>query len=345
MSEVNITYEKDVSHCEVSTYVKVVTIDKIVPAINSDNLDYISFKEIGWNVVSQKGLHFEGERVLYIPPDSILPFELSELTEVTKYLNKGKVRAIRLRGNRSEGLILDQEKVEPYLPYIMKWEDPPTVAMRGQSAPSKDVPSYFCKFYHMPNILNEPFTFGKGEPIYYSEKIHGTNFRFGRLKNPQTEEYMDYVGSHNIVIKDDEETFNNNIYWKIFRQFFKGKIPEDIVFFGEIFGPGIQHLTYDVKEVSVKLFHAMKYGDYLNIKIVKELCDFYDLPYVNFHETTFQSIEDIRNLSTLPSEYTTKHGREGVVLVSYEFPERMAKCISFEYLAGEKAKKKRTERH
>lgn len=334
-----ITYLRDIDHCELSPYVKMVTINTVEPAENSDFLDKLTFKEMGWNAISQKGLHDAGKQVMFIPAESVIPYELSEELEVTKYLSKGRVRVVKFRGNRSEGLIVDREKVEPYLPYIMKWEDKPTVQMQGQTQSPSDVALDFCKFYKMPNILNEPDTFAIGEEIFHSEKLHGTNTRCGNLRHPQTEEYQFYVGSHNNVLKETEK----NLYWRILKQY-KEKMPRDVVFFGEIFGMGVQHLHYGASEPKVAFFAATKKGVYLPIPTFCQLCYENDLPHVAFHTTRYESVEQIRELADSPSECNSDI-REGVVLVSIAFPDRMAKCIGFKYQTRRDGQEKRTERH
>jgi len=316
-----ITYLRDIAHCEPTPYVRMVTIDTIGPADNSDFLDKVSFKEMGWNAISQKGLHEAGKQVMFIPAESVIPYELSEELEVTKYLSKGRVRVVKFRGNRSEGLIVDREKVEPYLPYIMKWEDKPTVQMQGQTQSPSDVAMDFCKFYKMPNILNEPNIFAIGEEIFHSEKWHGTNTRCGNLRHP--------------VLKETEK----NLYWRILKQY-KEKMPRDVVFFGEIFGMGVQHLHYGAKEPKVVFFAAMRNYKYLPIPTFCQLCCENDLPHVAFHTTRYESVEQIRELADSPSECNSDI-REGVVLVSIAFPERMAKCIGFKY----QTRKNKTERH
>jgi len=335
----NITYERNIDHCSPTPYAKMVTIEEIGPAENSDFLDKVTFKEMGWNCVSQRGLNKAGDKVMFIPAESVLPFELGELLEITKYLSKGRVRVTKLRGNRSEGLIVDPGKVEPYLPYIMKWEDLPSVRMMGEMLSPAEVSIDFIKFYHMPNILNEPDTFAVGERIFYSEKIHGTNLRCGKLKHPVTSDYQLYVGSHNIVLKESKE----NLYWQVVNEKLAEKLPEDITFFGEIFGIGVQHLHYNSKQPDVLLFAAAKRGEYLSVHHFFETCVKYGLPHIITHPVTFESIEQIRALADRPSEMTDSHMREGVVLVSLKHPEKMAKCVSFNYLTGKPGK--RTERH
>jgi len=329
-------YERKVDHCEVSPYIKNVTIASIKHAENSDNLDSVSFHEIGWNCLVRRDSFKEGDTTLFIPPESVLPFELSEKLEITKYLSKGKVRITRLRGNRSEGLIVDKEIVEPYIPFILKWEDLPSITMGGKCLSQNEVNPYFEKFYKIPNILNEPFTFEVGERLFYSCKIHGTNARCGYLLHPRKEDYEFYVGTHNTIRKESE----NDLWWKVLDKF-KGKLPKDVIYYGEIFGEGIQHLHYDRKEPDILFFNSAMGGNY---RVVEELlldCLKYNLPCINFHEIEFEDLEQIRQLADLPSEYTKSHHREGIVLVSKDRPSVMAKCISMQYLLT----KNRSERH
>lgn len=338
----NITYErKELDHCEVSKYVKDVTIRFVTPAENSDRLEKVYLMEVGWQCVSQKGLYKVGDKVMLIPPDSVLPFELGEKLDITSYLSKGRVRVTRFRGNRSEGLLINKEKIKEYLPYILKWEDTPTVQMNGEMESASKIPYQFYKYLRIENFLNIPYTFDVGETIYYSEKIHGTNARFAAMPNPETNLYEYYVGSHNVVLKETE----GNLYWKAFNEYIRDKIPTDTLLFGEIFGPGVQHIAYGRKKFDILLFGAMKNGEFLSIPEFIEMCSYNKLPRVNFHKIIFESEEQLRELADLPSEVTDKHVREGIVVVSAERPEGIAKVISFDYLTSKKMKKKRTERH
>lgn len=334
-----VTYQRQVLHCEPSPYVKEVTVKEIKPAENSDLLDTVTFNEIGWYAITRRDSLSPGDRVMFIPPDSVLPFELSELLNITTYLSKGKVMVTNLRGNRSEGLIVTPEKVTPYLPYIMKWEDPPTVAMRGEMMARGEIPFTFERFYRMPNILNVPDTFSVGEPIFYSEKVHGVNSRFAMLVNPKTEKHQLYVGSHDVVLREKD----GNLFWKVANKLIADKLPPDYVFYGEIFGIGVQHYHYGRKKHDILLF-AAKDKDTREYMLPSEflaLCEEYKLPHVTMHERTFTSLEELRKLADEPSELTDLHWREGIVISSGVRRGKMAKCIGFKYLE----EKKRTERH
>lgn len=333
-----VTYQRPVDHCSVSPYVKMITIKTVNPAVNSDHLDTVTFNESGRFALVKRGQFKVGDSVLFIPAETVLPLELSNKLGVTNYLTKGRVRVAKLRGNRSEGLVVEKEMVEPYLPYLMKWEDPPTVHMKGNPMKRDDVPLEFEKFYRMSNLLDEPNLFSENECIFVSEKIHGTNCRFGYLQNPNTKKFELYVGSHNVVLKESD----NNVYWKTVKKVVSSRLVEapGIVFYGEIYGPGIQHLHYDLDIPTLKVFAATRRYDYMNVLELKDHCDRLCLPIVRHHKTTFTDLETLRTWADSPSEVALTHMREGIVVVSCDRPDVMAKVIGFDYLT----KKKRTER-
>jgi RNA ligase (TIGR02306 family) len=330
------TYQRDVEHCSVSPYVREVTITSVEPAHNSDNLDCIKFAEMGWQCVSQRGLRQVGQKVMFIPAESVLPFALGEELEITNYLSRGRVKVAKLRGNRSEGIIVERELIEDYIPFIMKWEDPPTRSMMGEFLSPSEISPYMHKFYKAPNILDEPFTFAVGEELLYSEKIHGTNWRIGKLPHPVTEEMQLYVGGHETVFKDTVE----NVYLNASRKI-ANKLPEGVLFFGEIFGKGIQgsKMTYGVT-FGFRFFAASAKGVYMSHTELAALCKQYNLPCVEFKRIVFTDLEAVRALSEGRSSYA-EHIKEGVFLVSVKYPEKMAKCLNGAYLEMQNRK----ERH
>lgn len=364
-------YQRNVSHCEVSDYVKKVTIKTIESAYNSDKLDRIEFNEVAYEAISQKGLWKVGDLVIWIPGESIIPYELSEKLGVTDYLSKGRVRTIRLRGNRSEGLIAPIETASPYLDKILKWETPPEFQYKDKKSgynskhlQKDEIPGLFSKFYKIPNIMNEPHIFKPGESIVVTEKIHGMNFRCAYLQRPSIgwfwdtvyrimywitgnkkyDQYQYYVGTHNTVIRDLPGGYNE-LFWSTFKeQGLKDKIPKDYVFYGELHGPGIQKgFDYGLEKPQIRFFAAIikSTGNYLTPKFFQWLCWENDLPYIPQLKYEFENIDQLRSLSEKPSSLTDKHIREGIVIVSKENGAKMAKCINFGYLE----KDDRTEYH
>jgi RNA ligase (TIGR02306 family) len=327
-----VTYERFIDHCKPSPYIKNCTIKTVLPAENADALDIVTFNELGWQSVIQKGSLKVGDEVIFLVPETVIPNEMAEELNITKYLSKGKVHVATLRGNRSAGLIVSKEVLEKYRDYILRWEDPPEVALRGEAMAKYDVNIDFEEFYRMPHLMNEPDTFRVGEKLFYSEKIHGANFRFGKLRHPVTGDYVIYVGGHEIVLKENEK----NTYWRMFNKYFRTNLPEDLEFFAEIAGCGIQKgFHYGSKKDSfAKVFAISKNVQYLPVPEVIRICDELGFPHVDFHEIVYDGIASIQALADEDSEITNEHIREGVVLVSAEDANRMAKCLSFYYLEG-----------
>lgn len=87
----------------------VEVITEIKPHPNADRLELV--KVLGYQVVCQIGLHKVGEKVVYIQPDNFLPARSADQTSISwadeyrKY-SPSRIRAIKLRGEWSEGLIV-----------------------------------------------------------------------------------------------------------------------------------------------------------------------------------------------------------------------------------------------
>lgn len=351
------TYQRDIDHCELTDLVRPVTIKSVEPAQNSDFLELIKFEEVGWQCLAQKDKNNVGDVVMYIPPESVLPFELTEEAEITKLTAKGRVKAIRLRGNRSEGLILPVEMVEKYLGYIYKWEDLVDATLRGKVLANKESSYDMVRIQKIPNILNEPNIFFPGERLFVSEKIHGANLRAGVLER-QAGGFRSYVGSHRMVLdwqnmgeEDKLNVFKNGLDQINVIKNDELALPVGLLFFGEAFGKkckggaAIQtNFGYGRKNTDVLFYTATKAGEYLLPEKFMKLCDMYDLPRVNFHEITFESIDQLRELAEQPSEFTKEHIREGIVVYSADRSGVIAKVISFKYMELQ-GRGKTTETH
>ncbi len=79
-------------------------IDSVGPHPNADRLELARVR--GWQTVVRKGMWTEGDECVYVPVHAVLPLELSDKLGVTQYLSKGRVRAARLRGEVSYGILM-----------------------------------------------------------------------------------------------------------------------------------------------------------------------------------------------------------------------------------------------
>lgn len=183
--------------------VEVSVIDNIQPHDNADRLEIATVK--GWQCVVMKGKYKKGDKIIYIPIDSMIPFELSEKLGITKYLeNKKKdksgeiislrVKTIKLRGVISQGLIIDVEDpswqvgddVKDKLgikKYIPKFNNAKFHSNVKHNYPNWRLPNYvgFNKYTDIENFYNFLNVIKEGEEVVATEKIHGTNSRMARL--------------------------------------------------------------------------------------------------------------------------------------------------------------------
>lgn len=330
-NENGFEYEKNVSHCDKSNYVSVVTATEFIPIEGADKIEVMKFAEKAWQVVVPKGGYKVGDKLTLIPPEAVLPMELSEKLGITRYLSKGRVKIARMRGALSQGVVADPTIVEPYLDGIMQWEDEPSVGMSGEMLPRAETPLEFSKFYKMPLIMNEPDTFRIGEEIYISEKIHGSNARASILKHPFTEEYQMYIGTHETIRRETE----SDMYWYVIKETLKKnnvELPKDLIFFGELWGYKIQHLGYGKSERLFTCFAILDLrGQYLNPAEVTRICNEINLPCVKFTRMVFNGVDELLKIADGPSEYWDGI-KEGIVCVSAEDANRMAKVIGMKYL-------------
>ncbi len=173
-----------------SLIVQVCSVDAVEKHPNADRMEIVTVK--GWRTCTGKGQLKVGDKVVYIPPDVILPIALSDRWGVTKYLapvNNGtgaRVRVARLRGEPSYGLTVSVENPEWGVGHdvaehygMTKWE-PPMDCTEGDA--EREHPA-FHYYFNLEKINNFPDVIKEGEEVVFEEKIHGKNCRLGIIRD------------------------------------------------------------------------------------------------------------------------------------------------------------------
>lgn len=300
-----------------SLVVPVATISEIRPHHNADTLDIAQV--LGWQVVIKRGSLHEGDNIVYFPPDTVLPLECSDRFGVTQYLDRGRIKATRLRGEPSFGLVvpvedeawdLGQNVAEYY--GATKWEPPTRESRGGHHVPNDHgVPRHplFTQYTDIENLRHYPSILDQDELVVVTEKIHGTNSRIGLLDG----EWV--AGSHRVQRGPADE-----LYWspkpvveKLLT--YLGKHHKQVILFGEIFGGGVQSLDYGIPgHGGYRAFDLLVDGRYLDWMTFETLCFDFDVPTVpELSGGTFE-MSRIRQLSEGPTYLGAGHLREGVVV-------------------------------
>ena len=143
----------------------------------------------GWQCVVQKGVYKVGDKVVYLPIDSILPHEIESKIfppDSKVKLSKSRVKTIKLRGAISQGLVVPLDvlgidfktkegtSVRDILG-ITKFEParkPVRMQVAGSRASKRETNPNFKKYTNINHLKNYPKSL-EGKHCVVSEKIHG----------------------------------------------------------------------------------------------------------------------------------------------------------------------------
>ncbi|WP_309060158.1 RNA ligase (ATP) [Streptomyces sp.] len=226
--------------------------------------DALELAQVGlYRAVVAKGAYRTGDAAVYIPEQAVLPAGLIEELGLTGRLaggNHDRVKAVRLRGELSQGIVcrpralagVDLVKAAgdgtdfAELLGITKWVPPVPPAMSGEveSAPE------LLPWVDIENVQRYPEVFTPGEPVVLTEKLHGS----ACLLTYVADEGRVHVsskgfGSRSLALKEDPR----NLYWRAVRGHGVAEVAAELAerlgarrvgVFGEVYGAGVQDLTY-----------------------------------------------------------------------------------------------------
>ena len=283
--------------------VSIERVRSVQPHPNADRLDLIEV--LGWQCVVSKDSFKVGDLCVYFPIDSVLPQPVEQAIfgiDSKVKLEKSRVRTIKLRGAVSQGLAVHPQTLISLLPYsigegdevteklgVTKYEPPAsgTLTVAHVKTSKKQTNPNFRKYTEIENGKNYPDLFQEGEEVVVTEKIHGTNFRAGRVPFSAStlwKKILQFLGlapkfefvygSHNVQLQDKvlaSTYYDKNVYAEAVVKYGLAHkdnmfyIPDGYVVYGEVYGDGIQKgYNYGLGERALVLFDIMKDGEYLD---------------------------------------------------------------------------------
>ena len=180
-----------------STFTCPVVKIKLEPHPNANKIEIAKVGE--YQSIVQKGQYQDGEAVIYIPEQAIVPENVLDFVGLKDKLSgkyKNRVKAVRLRGVVSQGLIVPIDAVNLNGPLrehpfvgddvkeilgVIKYEPPIPNELRGEVFAKAD---YAFKF-DVENFKKFPHVFEEGERVTITEKLHGTFCFYGKIINPR----------------------------------------------------------------------------------------------------------------------------------------------------------------
>lgn len=318
---------------------------------DADTLEIANIQ--GYQSIVRKGQFKTGDFVVYIPEQALLPNWLIERLGLVGKLagsNKNRVKAIKLRGVLSQGLLYpvvnvfekgisnaiedsdgnhhvvhEGQDVSKILG-IMKYEPKIPVHLAGDV---DNLSGYTLK-YDIENFKNYPDILDENEEVVLSEKLHGTWSICG---------YHPHLGIDRPIISSKglsakglafklNENNKDNLYVKTFNSLNKNNSlilklkdlfnDQPVYLLGEIFGSGVQDLTYGQ---GTPIFNAFDIyvgdpgkGRFLNFTEFVDACDTINISRVptlyvgNFNKELMLKITN--GLDTI----SHLHIREGIVI-------------------------------
>jgi RNA ligase (TIGR02306 family) len=323
--------------------VEVCTIEEVKQHPNADKVELVRCKN--WWCVSGIGQYKVGDKVVYFPPDSVIPEELAEKFGIAKYcaqLPKNadgtrptslRIKAQRFRGESSFGTVQTPDdpnwevgySVKEY--YGVEKYEPPIRATDGDA----DHPvSAFHGYTNIENIGNFPGVFEDGEEVVIDEKIHGSNSRIGLILHPDEEtgvaSWIFMCGSNSVRRREFNLKGVRSFYWdpltenmkQLLTHLSQGKA--NVIVFGEIFGAGVQDMQYGQPGRNYRSFDIAVDGKYLDDDVKKAVLSEFGIEMVpHLYRGPF-SMEKVKELTDGPTTVCDPTmagkfpGREGIVI-------------------------------
>ncbi|MGW1175753.1 RNA ligase (ATP) [Kitasatospora sp. NPDC002543] len=240
-----------------------VTAEKLI-VLEHPNADALELAQVGlYLAVVAKGAYRTGEHAVYIPEQSVLPEELIEELGLTGKLagaRANRVKAVRLRGELSQGIVCRPaalsgvdlaaaaERGDDFaeLLGVVKWQPPVPMSMSGDVVSAPDL----LPWVDIENLKRYPDVFEPGEPVVLTEKLHGSCCLVTYVAaTGEVRVSSKGIGAQGLALAES----TRNLYWRAVRAY---DIPavaarlaqrlgaERVGIFGEVFGEGVQDLSY-----------------------------------------------------------------------------------------------------
>lgn len=288
-----------------------------------------------WRVCCRIGDFEPGQIVAHIPEKSILPDDLVAemgLADPPRLAGKAnnRVKAIRLRGVVSQGLIYGGDRIAGLavgddataVLGVEKWEPPIPQSMNGVVVVGPQI------HYDIENIKAWPDVLEPGEPVVVTEKMHGTLCCLGVHVPPDSAEPTLVASSKGMLGKSlkfliGDQQNRHNIYCRMADEHGDkvldawrrvGSPPGGMFLFGEIVGPKIQDLQYGLAKPEFRLFDARVSGEWVDWRKIVEFASWLGVKTVPVLDDTAAWATDLVGRHTSGKSTVASHVREGVVI-------------------------------
>lgn len=277
----------------------------------------------GYPVIFKTDAFREGDLVVRIPPDAVVDTTREEFSFLAKDAvnDRYRVKAIKMRKVPSHGFLVpapsdaSEGQDVRHLLGVEKYDPGPCYQIGGYLAgdyervPQENV----VPQYDIEGMRKYESVLEVGEPVVATEKIHGSNGRWAFIDG------VLYCGSRT--------KFRKNSVWNRMAEKYElesilSRRP-GLVLYGEVYGSGIQDLTYGLKdgEQRVAFFdvYDSRTGKWYDVEQFATFCEVHGLPTCPVlyggpydPDRMFEYAEGSSRLALLNGD--KDHVREGIVI-------------------------------
>lgn len=308
-------------------------IKSLKPHSNADRLELAQV--LGWQSVVQKGIHKEGDKVVFIVIDSIVPrCSWSEFLVDKNNPNKPiRLKMVKLRGEHSAGIIIPLGMFSPQFQALSIGED--VTELLGIKKYIKELPANLAgeNIGDFPSHIASKTDEDNGlshldivqevvkHPVTITQKIDGSSITIVVENGEITQ-----VCSRNLSKKDTQ----NSAFWQAARKLkmlpgFTGVIQ------GELAGNGIQKNPLRLEDKEIFVFQIKKLdGTYANYREMQGLCNVEFgckvVPLIA-EDVTFtgatleEALEKLQQLADQQTYFQTTNSAEGIVVRPKDYPK------------------------
>lgn len=311
---------------------KLATLEIVKELFPIDGADRIELCKVnGWHSVVPKGTFKVGDRVVFIPVDTILdpaPWN-SAFHDKNDPTAPIRVKTKKLRGVISSGLVFHTnilpdpfyqpeigEDVADLIGGIRKYIK--SIAPQLQGIAKGDFPTHIVSKTDEDNLLSNPLVLEElkaCDTIVVTLKCDGTSATF----------IKELDGTFRVCSRNLELEDGDNIYWKMANKYdLQNLMGEGMVIASEIIGNGIQKNPLNIEGNEIRVFNIKDLNDnsYLSyddivltledsgIPVVKEVARFVGEDIKNLSLDSLQALANQQKYGTDPAE--------GIVIRGYK---------------------------
>jgi RNA ligase (TIGR02306 family) len=334
----------------------IQTVNAVEAIPNADSIEKV--RVLGWWVVSKKGEHKPGDKLIYCEIDSLLPerpeFEFlrpssfkpaqTDSTGATILPAGFRIKTVKLRGQVSQGICFPlsilpsgattEEGADlTDLLGVKKWEPPLPVGMGGKV--KGGFPGFLPKTDETRvQVLETALQRHRGKTFYITEKLDGTSFtafiRQGEFGICSRNLWMDEADESNVLSRVAKAM---KLEEKL--RATRERLGFDVAIQAEVIGPGIQKNKYALKEVTLRVFNVLNVDAYRFVDHSTKLAALAEMglePVPQLGTVVLNhTVDELVAFSEGTSVLNPQVQREGVVLrpLAEEYDEDIGGRLSF----------------